>query len=108
VDEIIFPEQDTAIKLVNRLTSSGVLDYFELGEHVHIVGTRAPERWEGKTLAALDLRNKSNVTVLALQHGEQRLIIPSGDTKIQEGDTLILVGEDSSLKKLDLDITHRT
>ncbi|MFA5875373.1 MAG: TrkA family potassium uptake protein [Candidatus Margulisiibacteriota bacterium] len=108
VDEIIFPEQDTAIKLANRLASSGIFDYFELGEHVHIVGTHTPQRWVGKTLSELDLRNRNNVTVLALQHGEQRLIIPSGNSKIQAGDTLILIGEDNSLKKLDLDITHKT
>lgn len=108
VDEIIFPEQDTAIKLVNRETSSGVLDYFELGEHVHIVGATAPQKWVGKTLADLDLRNRANITLLATQRGEERLIIPSGSTVIEENDVLILFGEEASLKKLDLDITHRT
>ena len=108
VDEIIFPEQDTAIKLVNRLTSSGVLDYFDIGEHVHIVGAHAPEKWINRSLADLDLRNKHNVTVLAIRRGEERLIIPSGDTILQKDDVIILFGQENSLKKMDLDITHRT
>lgn len=108
VDEIIFPEQDTAIKLVNRLTSSGVLDYFDLGPHVAIVGAHVPEKWVGRTLQDLDLRNKHNVTVLAIRRGDERLVIPSGQTFLQKDDVIILFGEEHSFKKLDLDITHKT
>ncbi|MDI6731682.1 MAG: TrkA family potassium uptake protein [Candidatus Margulisbacteria bacterium] len=108
VDEIIFPEQDTAIKLVNKETSSGVLDYFELGEHVSIVGVKAPGKWVSKSLSDLDLRNRANVTVLAVQRGEEKLVIPSGQTIIESEDVIILFGEEASFKKLDLDITHRT
>lgn len=108
VDEIIFPEQDTAIKLVNRLTSSGVLDYFDLGPHVAIVGAHVPERWVNRSLADLDLRNKHNITMLAIRRGEERLIIPSGDTVLQKDDIIILFGEEHSFKKLELDITHKT
>ena len=108
VDEIIFPEQDTAIKLANRLTSSGVLDYFDIGKDVHIVGTRPHEKWVGKPLAELDLRNKYNVTILAIRRKEENVIIPSGDTVIESDDVIILFGAESSLKGLDLDITHRT
>ncbi|MDD5382813.1 MAG: TrkA family potassium uptake protein [Candidatus Margulisbacteria bacterium] len=108
VDEIIFPEQDTAIKLVNRLTSSGVLDYFDVGEDVHIVGTKPLGKWVGKTLSNLDLRNRHNVTILAIRRGEESAIIPSGNTIIQADDILILFGAESALKGLDLDITHRT
>jgi len=108
VDEIVFPEQDTAIKLVNRLTSSGVLDYFDIGEHVHIVGTKPKDKWVGKSIAALDLREKHNVTVIAIRRGEESLVIPSGNTVIDAEDVLVLFGKESSLKGLDLDITHGT
>lgn len=107
-DEVIYPEQDTAIKLVNRLTSSGVLDYFDLGEHVHIVGTKPLDKWVNKSLADLDLRNRNNLTVLAIRRGEERLVIPSGDTIIQSDDILVLFGEEAALKNLNLDITHKT
>ena len=107
-NEVIYPEQDTAIKLVNRLTSSGVLDYFELDENIHIVGATAPKRWENKSLTELELRKKSNVTVLGIQRGDERLIIPAGDSVLQPDDVLILLGEDQALKKLNLDITHKT
>jgi len=108
VNQIIFPEQDTAIKLVNKLTSQGVLDYFDIGENVSIIGTKAPERWVGKQLADLDLRNKYNTTVLAIRRGEENLVIPSWSSVIEKDDILVMFGKEDSLKKLDLDITHRT
>jgi len=108
VDQIVFPEQDTAIKLVNKLTSRGVLDYFDLGENVTIVGTKPLERWVGKSLAELDLRNKHNVTVVAIRRGEENLVIPSWNTIVEKADTLVLIGMEESLKRLDLDITHKT
>jgi trk system potassium uptake protein TrkA len=108
IDQVVYPEQDTAIKLVNCLASAGVLDYFELGSNVSIVGAKVPNRWIGKSLIDLDLRNRNNVTVLAIQRGEHRMIIPSGDTVIQKDDVAIIFGEEGPLKKLDLDLTHRT
>lgn len=108
VDQVIFPEQDTAIKLVNKLTSQGVLDYFDLGDAVTIVGARAHDKWVGNSLSDLDLRNKYNITVLAIRRGEENIIIPSWSSIIQKDDVLIFFGAEDSLKKLNLDITHRT
>lgn len=108
VDHIIFPEQDTAIKLVNKLTSQGVLDYFDIGENVTIVGTRPLERWVGKKISDLDLRSKHNITILAVRRGGENLVIPSSNTVVQKDDILVLFGREDSLKKLDLDITHKT
>lgn len=108
VDQIIFPEQDIAIKLVNRLTSRGVLDYFDLGENVIIVGTKTPESWVGKTLSDLDLRNKHYVTIVAIRRGNENMVIPNWSTMVQKDDLLVVLGTEDSLKKLDLDITHKT
>lgn len=108
VDQIVFPEQDTAIKLVNRLTSQGVMDYFDIGQNVTIVGTKPPKGWVGKPLSDLDLRNKYNITVLAVRRGDENLVIPSWSMVVEKEDTLVLFGRDDSLKKLDLDITHKT
>jgi trk system potassium uptake protein TrkA len=108
VDQIIFPEQDTAIKLVNKLTSQGVLDYFDIGENLTIVGAKALPEWIGKKLSDLDLRNKYNITILAVRRGNENMVIPAWSTIIKSTDTLVLIGKEDSLKKLNLDITHKT
>lgn len=108
VNEIIFPEQDIAIKLVNRLTSQGVLDYFDLGANVTIIGSKPLDHWVGHSLADLDLRNRHNVTVVAIRRGSENMVIPSWSTIVEKNDSLVLIGEESSFRKLNLDITHKT
>ena len=108
VDQIVFPEQDTAIKLVNKLTSQGVMDYFDLGENVTIVGTKALAGWIGRKLSDLDLRVKYNITVLAIRRKGETLVIPAWATVIEKEDILVLFGREDSMKRRDLDITHRT
>ena len=107
-DQIIFPEQDTAIKLVNRISSQGMLDYFDLGENIKIIGTRPLERWVGQTLSGLDLRNQHNITILAIRRGNENMVIPAWSTVVERDDILVLIGREEALKKLDLDITHKT
>lgn len=108
VDHVIFPEQDTAIKLVNKLTSQGVLDYFDIGENLTIIGTKALPEWVGKKLEQLDLRNRFNVTVLAIRRDKENLVIPAWSTTIEKSDVLVLFGREDSFKELKLDITHKT
>jgi len=107
-DMTVFPEQDTAIKLVNKLTSEGILDYFELGGELTIVGISAPENMINKTLGDLDLRKRFNVTMLGIKRGEEIIFNLTADTKIIKDDVLIVFGESEALKKLHLDISHKT
>jgi trk system potassium uptake protein TrkA len=106
--QIIYPEQDTAIKLVSKLTSEGILDYFELGGELTIVGITAPENMLNRTIGELDLRRKFNVTILGIKRGNEIVFNLTADTKIIIHDVLIVFGEIEDLKKLHLDITHRT
>jgi len=108
IDQVVYPEQDTAIKLVSKLTSEGILDYLELGGELSIVGINAPENMLNKTLGELELRRKFNVTVLGIKHGDDVKFNLNADTKIVASDVLIVFGESESLKKLHLDITHKT
>jgi len=107
-DVIVFPEQDTAIKLVNKLTSEGILDYFELGGELSIVGISAPADMLNKTLGDLELRKRFNVTVLGIKRGEEIVFNLTAETRIIKDDVLIAFGESEALKKLHLNITHKT
>jgi trk system potassium uptake protein TrkA len=107
-DVIVFPEQDTAIKLVNKLTSEGILDYFELGGELSIVGITAPADMINKTLGDLELRKRFNVTMLGIKRGEEIVFNLTAETRIIKDDVLIAFGEAEALKKLHLNITHKT
>jgi len=107
-DQIIFPEQDTAIKLVSKLTSEGILDYIDLGGELSIVGITAPDNMVNKTIGELELRKRFNVTIIGIKRTDDIIFNLVADTRIISGDALIVFGEVESLKKLHLDITHKT
>lgn len=46
----------------------------------------------GHTLKSLDLRQKANVTVIAIQRGEEIILNPPTDLALKEGDIIIYVG----------------
>lgn len=108
VDQIVYPEQDTAIKLVNKLTSDNILDYIELGHHINIVSVEAPEKFSGKTIKELALRRRFHVTILGIKRGDELIFNLTDDDMVQEADILIVFGETEALKKLNLDLSHKT
>jgi len=108
VDQIVYPEQDTAIKLVNKLTSDSILDYLELGHHINIVSIEASEKFANKTIKELALRRRFHVTILGIKRAEELIFNLTDENMVQEGDILIVFGETDALKKLNLDLSHKT
>ncbi len=108
VDQVIYPEQDTAIKLVSKLTSDSVLDYIELGSNVNIVSIAVTDKLENKTIRELALRRRFHVTILGIKRGEEIFFNLTDENKVEKGDIMIVFGETEALKNLNLDLSHRT
>lgn len=53
----------------------------------------------GQTLAEINLRRRSNVTVLAIKRGDRVLSHPDGDTRIEDGDYLYLLGSSENIAR---------
>lgn len=51
----------------------------------------------GLTLSKLNLRAKTGATIISIQRGEDLLPNPSPDTSLQEGDLLLLIGEERAI-----------
>lgn len=64
----------------------------EEGLHTRAVAVREGSRAAHKTLQELQLRNKYQITVLAVKREEQTIGNPSGSFKLQPYDRLVMVG----------------
>ena len=51
----------------------------------------------GKKLAEIKLRGLTGATVLAIQRGEDAVLVPSGDERLLAGDVLALAGTEESI-----------
>ncbi len=100
--EVIYPEKDMAIKTALKLSSPNVLEYLPLLSGFSIQEIAPPERFIGKSLSELDLRNKYGVQVIAIRGlvPEKTTLIPTADFVIKDSDILVIMGEEEQLAKI--------
>ena len=98
VDRVIIPEKENAERLARSLNSHNVLDYIELSEEYGILEVPAPGSWIGKTLKELNIRAKLGVNIIAVESGKKTNVSPAADYRIQEGDILVVLGENYALE----------
>ena len=112
-DQVVFPEEEMAVRLASQLANPEIIDHVELSEGHGLVQIRAPEAWQDRTLSEIDLRKKYEVNLVAIKRPvkkqtpegeevveEQVLDLPMPHTTIREGDVLVLVGTTESLSAL--------
>jgi len=102
VNEIVFPENDTAERLAARMTMPNYLDFLPITEDYRVVELAVPKSFFGKTLAELQLRNKFNVLVLGIKNSKTDEIrfMPGGNFELEVGHIFVVVGQTDDLNKL--------
>ena len=99
-DRVVIPEKEQASRLAKSLSATNVLDYIELSEDFGIVETPAPAKWDGKSLIELNVRAHLGVNILAVKRNGGITVSPSADFRVEDGDVLVVLGEDKALKAL--------
>jgi trk system potassium uptake protein len=113
VDEILHPEEDSAERMAKSLQMKGVIDSLDVTDEYNIIEVKAPSRYTGMTIAETKIRQDYHINVLTLIKMEEKTNIfgikakskkVSGvvapDTKIEEGDILLLFGHNRDLQAI--------
>ncbi len=99
-DKVVLPEVESGIRLAKNLLRSGYVDILELSPDVSIVEMEVQEAWEGQNLAALELRRKHSINVLAIvRDGEIQAHIDP-EAPLQRDMRLIVLAHMSKLKNI--------
>jgi len=100
--ETIYPEKDMAIKTALRLSCPNVLEYLPLISGFGIQEIAPPEKFIGKNLRELDLRNKYGIQVIAIKEliPEKTTFVPKADFVLKDSDILVIMGKDKQLEKI--------
>ncbi len=109
VEELIFPERESAERLARRLASTTILDYVQLGEGYSIQEMAIPDPWLGRSLRDLQLPNSEGVQVVALYDvlSDRWNVVPDPDAPLTESNIAIVAGDDETLAKLTRSVEQR-
>ena len=69
-DKVVFPENESGIRLAKNLLSSGFGDMVSLAKNVSMIELDVKPEWCGKNLIELNLRKKYSINVVALRRGD--------------------------------------
>ena len=99
-DKVVFPENESGIRLAKNLLSSGFVDLVSLAKNVSMIELDVQPDWVGKNLIELNLRKKYSINVVALRKGECVSVDIDPHAPLQSDDNLIVIANPEKLSKL--------
>ena len=99
-DHVVFPEQESGIRLAKNLLSSGFIDMISLSKDVSMVEIDVKDDWVGKSLVELGLRNKYDINVVAIRDGETISTTVDPALPLMREMKLFVIANPAKLRKL--------
>lgn len=99
-DEVVYPERDMAEKLAIRHSMKNIYDYIELTPDFSIYEIPVPQSWIGKTIAAVNVRAKHKINILAVKNGNSLMPLPGGEYIFRSSDHMVVMGTAADVSKL--------
>ena len=99
-DKVVFPENESGIRLAKNLLSSGFVDMVSLAKNVSMVELDVKPEWVGNNLIELNLRKKYSINVVALRKGDAVSVDIDPHAALQAEDKLIVIANAEKLAKL--------
>ncbi|MBR3704459.1 MAG: TrkA family potassium uptake protein [Oscillospiraceae bacterium] len=99
-DQVLFPENESGIRLAKNLLSSGFVDMISLSKNVSMVELDVRDEWIGRSLIELNLRKKYSINVVAIRKGEMVSVDINPEEKLEQSATLIVIANTEKLAKL--------
>lgn len=99
-DKVVFPEQESGVRLAKNLLSSGFIDMVSLAKNISVVEVSVKDEWIGKSLIDLNLRKKYDLNIIAIRTGDEINISIDPNAPLKNDMTLIVIADVSKLSKL--------
>ena len=97
---MVFPENESGIRLAKNLISSGFIDMISLSSDVSVVEIGIKDEWCGKNLIELNLRKKYGINIVAIKKGEKVNVNINPEQVLDAETTLIVIANTAKLGKL--------
>ncbi len=99
--EVIYPENDMAIRLAKKLANSSIMDTIELRGDIEITELKLTPKLRNMSVAEANLRQRFNINIIALERKGETTTEISSDYHFQEDDNIVVIGQKNNIKKLE-------
>ena len=99
-DQVVFPENESGVRLAKNLLSSGFIDMISLSKDVSVVEIDVKDEWCGKSLVELNFRKKYGFNIVAIKKGEQVNVNINPEELLDAETTLIVIANTAKLGKI--------
>lgn len=100
IDKVISPETEMGIKLAKSIMNESVIDAINFSDEYSIVEINALDKWIGKPLEKLFLRDNYGMNVLCIKNANKDLeIFPSVKYVVEEKDILVALADNNKLNE---------
>jgi trk system potassium uptake protein len=101
-DRVIFPEEEVARQLADKMTWPNVLDFLPIDPEYSVAEVAMPSSLSGRTLAEANLRSTIGVHVMGIKDvlSGKLDMFPDGRQKLLEDQVLLVVGRAEELQAL--------
>lgn len=100
-DMVVFPEDFMGKKIGQMLSSPKTHEIAQLNDDFKIIEMLTPESWKGKTIQALNAREKYRINIVFIKKCDNRVMLPEAETILENGDILIIAGTFDALGKIE-------
>ena len=99
-DKVVYPENESGVRLAKNLLSAGMVDLIDLSEDISVIEIPVKEKWVGKTLVELDLRKKYAINIIAIRNGEDILVNIDPNVQLSKEMQLVVIINKTNINKL--------
>ncbi len=101
-ENIVFPERDTAQRLVRRVLNPNLLDFVPISGDYSVMQMAPPDEFIGKSLRELEIRRRFGIFVIAIEETttEETHFLPGSNTVIENNIVLVVIGHPDELQAL--------
>lgn len=99
--EVVYPENDMAIRVANRLLYSKALDFIELNDDINICELEVPEKLSGTSIRDSNIRKKYKLNIIAIQVDGETVLEISPDHILKTKELMVVIGKKNNLNKFE-------
>lgn len=99
-DKVVYPENESGVRLAKNLLSAGMVDLIDLSDDISVIEIPVREKWVGKTLIELDLRKKYAINIIAIRNGDDILVNVDPNVQLSNEMQLVVIINKTNINKL--------